>query len=380
MSRDRCKKSDLQEIKLSSRKFFPPLRPSNLPPRRKQIPGRGTVEHQRNVEIMPAKLHRIERRLTEARKPVRTAQQVAREKAISQRKKRSTVNPTSVTQQKEIGRSKIKVLPLTDLTTDNSGPLRPDDWDKQAALRPSMLQQDEGTPFPKPLLKHFRDYKESCALIRSMGRDFNAVVRYLVQHQRIDYKTLDWFDQTNTLSHYLLLQLTEFERSLLGKGFQLPNQHVEQKEPTATTDAEVIVDFSQEQYRLAREQRSNIRARKEDNFATTRHLRRQRPRRSMPRAQSEEMIRTRNANQDVSFKEQLPLLPREWGQLRGEPSRFEGWKGTDRHDAGHLIGDVNSNLQRRRKEATRIDYDSNSRGQHTREPLSDSSRTSPGTY
>ena len=54
-----------------------------------------------------------------------------------------------------------------------------------------MLHKDSGLPFPKMLLTHFKKYKKSCALVRAVGKEYNAVARYLVLHQRIDYKTLD---------------------------------------------------------------------------------------------------------------------------------------------------------------------------------------------
>ena len=57
-------------------------------------------------------------------------------------------------QNTERSRSKVTILPLIAQTDEDSQtPLLPEDIDEDTKLRPSMLFDDKGTPFPKELLR-----------------------------------------------------------------------------------------------------------------------------------------------------------------------------------------------------------------------------------
>ena len=139
------------------------------------------------------------------------------------------------------------------------------------------------------------------------------MARFLYLHQRIDYKALDYFDQSNTLSHYLLFRLAEFERILSAKGQPFPGKEEKKKQPIPTTDAEAIFDFSQEQYHLARQHQRNIRSREEDKSDSNLAPKRKRPRTTLfQRSTLTQSSHGTNQQQDIDhLREKQAHLPQD---------------------------------------------------------------------
>ena len=87
---------------------------------------------------------------------------------------------------------KVTILPLIAQTDEGMQiPRLPEDFDEDTKLRPSMLFDDRGTPFPNELLRYFAKYKKSCKLIRANKKDYNTIAGYLVKHQRIEFSWLE---------------------------------------------------------------------------------------------------------------------------------------------------------------------------------------------
>ena len=60
-------------------------------------------------------------------------------------------------------------------------------------------------------MSKFKRYKETCDVVRSLGKEHHRVSAFLSRHARLDAARLGSFDDTGTLSHRLLLLLAKFE-------------------------------------------------------------------------------------------------------------------------------------------------------------------------
>ena len=113
-------------------------------------------------------------------------------------------------------------------------------------VQPEDLWSDNGTAFPTPLMTAFKKEKEACARVKALGKEWHKVTRYLVEHKRWQPANLRKYDDSGTLSHFLLLLMVDFNKELIAKGMKLPGVPRVKQQLFAETDAERQAEFSQD--------------------------------------------------------------------------------------------------------------------------------------
>ena len=114
-------------------------------------------------------------------------------------------------------------------------------------------------------MSKFKKYKETCDVVRSLGKEHHRVSKFLSSHNRLDATRIGTFDDTGTLSHLLLLLLAKFEDEC-GKlpPFKVERPYLEE------TDAERRTAFSQEQRRNSRQQKVHHSRKEKDSDVLSR--------------------------------------------------------------------------------------------------------------
>ena len=115
------------------------------------------------------------------------------------------------------------------------------------------LHSDGGTPYPGEILSAFKPFRATCRIVRDMKRDHHRILSYLKIHNRLGNWDLKRLDEAGKLSHMVLLCLANFEDVLRKKLQQLPAPKALPETQPPATDAGLITDFRQEQWRNARD-------------------------------------------------------------------------------------------------------------------------------
>ena len=82
-----------------------------------------------------------------------------------------------------------------------------------------------------------------------MGREHHKVIEYLKDWGKLNSVEIKSFDDSGTLSHMLMLQLSRFEEEMRASKKRLPEWKPRKEPHLKETDAERQIAFSQEQRR-----------------------------------------------------------------------------------------------------------------------------------
>ena len=115
-----------------------------------------------------------------------------------------------------------------------------------ARVRPEQLWCDKGTSFPGPLMARFKKKKQTCKLLRTMGKEQHREKKYLIDNARYIPESFQVFDETGTLSPLLMLLMMEFEEELALANKKMPIVIPRKVHTLLETDAERQTEFSQE--------------------------------------------------------------------------------------------------------------------------------------
>ena len=115
-----------------------------------------------------------------------------------------------------------------------------------ARVRPEQLWSDKGSSFPGPLMARFKKKRQTCNLLRAMGKEQHRVKKYLIDNARFKPESFQDFDDTGTLSHLLMLLMIEFEEELALANKKMPIVTPMRVHTLLETDAERQTEFSQE--------------------------------------------------------------------------------------------------------------------------------------
>ena len=115
------------------------------------------------------------------------------------------------------------------------------------------LRSDGGTPYPGDILSAFKPFRTTCKIVRELKKDHHRILSYLKTHNRLGNWDLQRLDEAGKLSHLVLLCLSNFEVDLRKRLQKLPAPTALPEIQPPATDAELITDFRQEQWRNARD-------------------------------------------------------------------------------------------------------------------------------
>ena len=82
-----------------------------------------------------------------------------------------------------------------------------------------------------------------------MKKETHRVVAYLSDHARLNAAQIDRFDEKGTLSHLLVLFLSQFELDMKDAKKSLPPEEIKPISELSENDAERQTAFSQQQFR-----------------------------------------------------------------------------------------------------------------------------------
>ena len=115
------------------------------------------------------------------------------------------------------------------------------------------LRSDGRNPYPAEIFAAFKPFRATYKIVREMKKDHHRILSYLKTHNRLGSWHLQRLDAAGKLSHLVLLCLANFEVDLRKRLQKLPAPTALPEMQPPATDAELITDFRQEQWRNARD-------------------------------------------------------------------------------------------------------------------------------
>ena len=114
-------------------------------------------------------------------------------------------------------------------------------------------RSDGRNPYPAEIFAAFKPFRATYKIVREMKKDHHRILSYLKTHNRLGNLDLKRLEEAGKLSHLVLLCLANFDVDLRKRLQKLPAPTALPEIQPPATDAKLITDFRQEQWRNARD-------------------------------------------------------------------------------------------------------------------------------